>query len=82
MKATYLVAALALALGACGDNIKHQSPDDAAVIPDTPVIDAPVDAPPQPVGGACLDRPTDLPRPPTGALDCDMLPPGFVAEAQ
>jgi len=25
----------------------------------------------------CLDRPTDLPRPPVGRLPCELLPPGF-----
>ena len=25
----------------------------------------------------CLDRPTDLSRPPTGQLSCDLLPPDF-----
>jgi hypothetical protein len=25
----------------------------------------------------CLDRPSDLPRPPGGTLPCEMLPPGF-----
>lgn len=27
--------------------------------------------------GACLDRPTDLARPPAGKLPCELLPPGF-----
>ena len=27
----------------------------------------------------CLDRPTDLDRPPSGQLPCELLPPGFVA---
>lgn len=31
--------------------------------------------------GACLDSPLDLPRPPTGALPCELLPPGFVTKA-
>lgn len=26
---------------------------------------------------ACLDRPGELDRPPTGKLPCDLLPPGF-----
>jgi hypothetical protein len=25
----------------------------------------------------CLDRPTELERPPNGELPCDLLPPGF-----
>ncbi|HVK82471.1 MAG TPA: hypothetical protein VM513_00120 [Kofleriaceae bacterium] len=71
MRAIHVLAPLVvLVLGACGDNIK-QTPGDAA--PE----DAPIDAP-QTVAGPCLDRPTDLPRPPTGALDCNMLPPGLV----
>lgn len=28
----------------------------------------------------CLDRPTDLPRPPTAGLPCELLPPGFPAQ--
>jgi hypothetical protein len=37
--------------------------------------------PPPSDGGLapCLDRPTDLDRPPSGQLPCDLLPPGFVA---
>lgn len=74
MRAIHLLAPLVvLGLAACGDNIK-QTPGDAA--PDD-AIDAPIDAS-RPAAGPCLDRPTDLPRPPTGALDCDLLPPGFV----
>ena len=26
---------------------------------------------------ACLDRPTDLPGPPSSALPCELLPPDF-----
>ncbi len=51
-------------LAACGDN--HQAPKDAA----------PADAA-DPALAPCLERPTDLPRPPTGALPCELLPPGF-----
>lgn len=58
---------LALALLACGDNVR-EVPKDAA--PDTP----PTDASPL---KACLDQPTDLPRPPSGQLPCELLPPGF-----
>jgi hypothetical protein len=37
--------------------------------------------PPQGDGGLapCLDLPTELERPPSGRLPCDLLPPGFVA---
>lgn len=73
-----IAAFAALALAACGDNRTPASTEDAAVAVDGAVpIDAAIDAPPTVVGGPCLDRPTDLPRPPTGALPCDLLPPGF-----
>ena len=73
-----LVATWALALAACGDNSKPSSTEDAAVAIDGALpVDASIDAPPTVVGGPCLERPTDLPRPPTGALPCDLLPPGF-----
>jgi len=26
---------------------------------------------------SCLERPTDVPRPPTGKLPCDLIPPGL-----
>jgi hypothetical protein len=69
MRALVSIVSLALlVLSACGDNFK-QTPDDARF-----------DAPPQ-ASGPCLLRPTDVPVPPTGALPCDLLPPGFVAEA-
>jgi len=68
MRALYFVAALAL--GACGDNIKPAT-DDGGV-----TADAAADAPPQ-ATGHCLDRPTDVLMPPTGALPCELLPPGF-----
>jgi hypothetical protein len=66
------VLATGLWLTACGDN--QHAPDDV-----TPTPDAAPDAAPG-VRGACLDRPTDLPRPPVAGepLACDLLPPGFV----
>jgi hypothetical protein len=27
--------------------------------------------------GSCLDQPSDLPRPPTGRLPCELIPPGL-----
>lgn len=68
-----LLLTLAL-LGACGDNLKPEVRDDAGVADASP--DASPDAPMQQNAGPCLGRPTDLARPPTGALPCDMLPPG------
>ena len=72
----WLIASMAIALAACGDNLNpvRDAGGDA--------IDAPDDAPPQ-ASGHCIDRPGALPaelRPPSGALPCEMLPPGFVAE--
>ena len=73
-----LAATATLALVACGDNGTPSSTEDAAVAIDgAPPVDAAIDAPPTVVGGPCLERPTDLPRPPTGALPCELLPPGF-----
>ena len=65
MKRLALLAALALA--GCGDN-NVVPPPDAGEEP----ADAGVEA-----LAPCLDRPTDLPRPPTGGLPSDLLPPGF-----
>jgi hypothetical protein len=59
---------VALAAG-CGDNVKPKAPDDGGVDATTPDALQPY--------GPCLDRPTDLPRPPSGALPCELLPPGF-----
>jgi hypothetical protein len=59
-----------LGLAACGDNQVPETP--------TPPADAAVDADPSALA-PCLDRPTDVARPATGALPCDLLPPGFVA---
>lgn len=56
-------------VAACGDNKTA-----------TPTGDAGVDAPTQQVLAPCLDRPTDVPRAPTGQLTCDLLPPGFKAQ--
>lgn len=56
-----------LGLAACGDN--QEAPKDAP----------PADAADPGALAPCLDRPTDLPRPPTGQLPCELLPPGFTA---
>lgn len=60
-----------LLVAGCGDNVAPVVPDDAGPLP---VPDAAV----QPLA-ACLERPTDLARPPTGQLPCELLPPGFGA---
>ena len=63
------IAILVAALAACGDN-------NAAPAP-TP--DAAPDA--QTARGPCIERTTDLPRPPVAGepLACNMLPPGLKA---
>lgn len=68
----------------CGDDAHEADPSDSGT-PPTPVADGGSDAqsPPDgatPDGGAvtsCVDRPTDLPRPPTGRLPCELVPPGL-----
>ena len=52
-------------LAACGDNRKAPVGGDAGL----PTAKQ-----------ACLDRPDVLPRPPTGALPCELLPPGLVLQ--
>ena len=60
----------AVMAAACGDN--KAAPDPA------PGDDAGIDAPAGPSARtACLDRPTELSTAPTGALPCELLPPGF-----
>lgn len=72
MRRLALCAALALA-SACGDNrLPSAGPKDGG--PQPP--DAMGDAGTTPLG-PCLDQPTDLPRPPTGALPCELVPPGL-----
>jgi hypothetical protein len=74
-RAAFLVAVL---LAACGDNQRPPSGEveaDAAPVE----IDAGIDGAPSTLG-ACLDRPTDLPRPPTGQLPCELIPPGLVLQ--
>jgi hypothetical protein len=62
--------ALACFAGGCGDDTQP---------PAGPAPDAGVDAPPIGAIAPCLGQPTKLERPPSGALPCELLPPGFVA---
>ncbi len=39
--------------------------------------DSPPAASQPPVAAACLEQPTDLPRPPSSGLPCELLPPDF-----
>jgi hypothetical protein len=68
----------ALLFAACGKG--KSSPMDAAGTIDTAAdttadTAAGVDA--APARTPCLDQPADLPRPPSGRLPCELLPPGF-----
>lgn len=65
---------LVLLAAACGDNVSSSTPGDAGGDATTPDAPGPSLAP-------CLDRPTDLSRPPTGQLPCELLPPGFMTPA-
>lgn len=89
VRATCCAAAF-LALPACGDNNPGTGPqveDDAGdLVPTDAGADAGIDASPDagtdPDASVaplmpCLERPDTLPRPPTGALSCDLLPPSF-----
>lgn len=71
MRRWIFILALCLA-GACGDD-GSSSPDDASRPPDASEPDA--GAPDAGAATSCLDQPTDLPRPPTGQLPCELLPP-------
>lgn len=73
----------------CGESDKAD-PSDAATQPPTPVSDGGIEDAPAPVDGAtadggaltaCVERPTDLPRPPTGRLPCELIPPGLTLGA-
>lgn len=55
------VLTVALALVSCGRSKPVGVPEGGA----------------PPVGSACLDRPDDLPRPPTVGLPCELIPPGL-----
>ncbi|MGE3768358.1 MAG: hypothetical protein AB7L94_39275 [Kofleriaceae bacterium] len=71
MRALFLL----VALSACGDNL-HPAGRDAG---SDAIADSGIDTPPQ-ATGHCLDRPGALPaelNAPSGALPCEMLPPGF-----
>jgi len=76
MRRWIFILALCLA-GACGDD-GSSPPDDASRPPDANASDASAPDASAPDAGAavsCLDQPTDLPRPPTGPLPCELLPP-------
>jgi hypothetical protein len=59
----------AAGLAGCGDNTEPR-----------PLPDGGPDGPPAAGVGPCVDKPTELAMPPTGALPCGLLTPGFVAK--
>jgi hypothetical protein len=60
--------------GACGDD-GATPPADASRPADASAPDTDASAPDAGAAGSCLDRPTDLARPPTGQLPCELFPP-------
>jgi hypothetical protein len=71
-------------LACTDDDTSFLSPNDSGV--DAGLTDAPVVPPDaQSDGGTidsgrqkgCVERPTDLDRPPTGRLPCELIPPGL-----
>lgn len=73
MAAVWLAASVS-ALAACGDNLPAADDPGGSMSDAGP--DEPSDAAVQTLT-PCLDRPTDMQKPPTGQLPCDLLPPGF-----
>jgi hypothetical protein len=81
-----LIVAVLTAMGSllhCGDDDDRAGDADAGVTPPA-LLDAAPPPPPldarAPDGGrlaSCVERPTDLPRPPTGRLPCELIPPGL-----
>lgn len=74
------IALAAGLLAGCGDD--EGKPRVDAAVADAGVTDATLTADASADGAtnlleACLERPTDLPRPPTTTLPCDLLPPTF-----
>jgi hypothetical protein len=72
-----LIAAGLAVTAACGDNLTPAAgaadagADAAVILADATPLDAAA------AGRPCLDRPSDLARPPAAALPCELLPPGF-----
>jgi hypothetical protein len=61
---------LAVAAEACKSSGVRPDGSDALTMPDGAGDGATTSA-------SCLDQPSDLPRPPTGRLPCELIPPGL-----
>jgi hypothetical protein len=78
--------ACTLVLACTDDDTSFLSPNDAGGAIDAGLTDAPVAPTDAHSDGAtidsgrqkgCVERPTDLDRPPTGRLPCELSPPGL-----
>lgn len=79
-----LLLACACFVSSCGDDADEPQPQPSDATVDTGVPSTDSDVPDSSPGDAadgglshCLERPTDLPSPPTGALPCELIPPGL-----
>jgi hypothetical protein len=81
-----LTTALAVVWLACGDDDTSSNPGaDAGPLPTSDGGPLPDGNVPKPDGGdasgprtSCIERPNELPRPPTGnRLPCELIPPGL-----
>ncbi|MBX3185373.1 MAG: hypothetical protein KF819_00095 [Labilithrix sp.] len=75
---------LIAALACCGESaVNAPDPTPTPVIPSDggpppiPPGDSGTDAQPPGPRTSCLDRPTELSRPPTNRLPCELIPPGL-----
>ena len=63
----WLLIAAVFCTWSCTDDPPLDAQPDASVVPD---------AAPEALTH-CIDRPNELPRPPTGQLPCELIPPGL-----
>lgn len=76
MRRSLLLLSLCSLLGSAG----ACTSDPPCAAPDEHPADAGLTDAAMPSAGpltACLDRPGELPRPPTGRLPCELIPPGL-----
>lgn len=61
----------------CGEEEPSVLMEGGIATADAGSPDGPVDAAQATTVSSCLDRPDELPRPPTEGLPCDLIPPGL-----
>ena len=79
-----MVIAAALSAGSCGRSkpAAMTTPDGSSIVGDGggndagPTLDGAAADGVSP-GSACVDQPGELPRPPSGRLPCELIPPGL-----